>query len=86
MPPASVVPPAGSSLPDAHDDFLDRCHIDEAAEVTLERHGDRRGGAVAVLGHDEVRLTGAWLLALVRILPMKQYHDVRVLLNAARFT
>jgi len=35
-------------------------HVDEAAEVALEGHGDGGGWAVAVLGDDEVGLAGAW--------------------------
>lgn len=31
-------------------------HVDEATVVTLERDGDRRGGAVAVLGEDQIGL------------------------------
>ena len=37
---------------------LTRGHVDKAAEVALEGDRDRSGRAVAVLGHDEVRLAG----------------------------
>src|SRR5690606_8047929 len=57
-------------------------HVDEAAVVALERDGDGGGGPVAVLGDDQVGLTGARRLLLVGVLAVQQDHHVRILLDA----
>src|SRR5690625_4432176 len=56
-------------------------HVVESRVVTLERHGDRVGGAVAVLGHDDVGLTGTGVL-VVGVLAVQEHHHVGVLLEA----
>src|SRR5690606_26066028 len=56
-------------------------HVDEAAVVALERDGDGGGGAVAVLGDDQVGLTGARRLLLVGVLTVQQDHHVRILFD-----
>jgi hypothetical protein len=50
--------------------------------MTLERHGHDGCRAVPVLGHDEVRLSCPRRLLLVQVLPVQEYDDVRVLLDA----
>src|SRR4051794_19318166 len=42
-------------------------HVDEAGVVALEGDDDVAGGAVTVLGHDQVRLAGAGGLLLVDV-------------------
>src|SRR6195952_5744340 len=59
-------------------------HVDEARVVALEADGDVAGGAVAVLGPDDVGLAGAGGLLLVDVLAVQQHHDVGVLLDRAR--
>src|SRR5690606_21074103 len=60
-------------------------HVDEAAVVTLERGGDRRRGAAAVLGNDEVGFAGARRLAVVGVLAVQEDDHVGVLLDRPGF-
>ena len=56
-------------------------HVDEPRVVTLEGDRDVTGRAVAVFGHDQVRLAGAGGLLLVGVLAVQQDHHVGVLLD-----
>src|ERR1019366_3536183 len=64
---------------------LHRRHVHETAVVPLEGDSDCRSRAVAVLGHDEVRLPRTGRLPLVGILAVQQDHYVRVLFNRTCF-
>src|SRR5699024_6842425 len=59
-------------------------HVSEPGVVPLEGDRDRLGGAVAVLGDDEVRLAGAGGLLLVVVLAVDEQDEVGVLLDRAR--
>src|SRR5690625_6615173 len=61
----------------------DAGHVLEPGVVALEGDRDGLGGAVAVLGHDQVGLTGAGGLLLVVVLAVDQQDQIRVLLDRA---
>jgi len=54
--------------------------------MTLERHGYGRDWAVPMLGDDQVRLTGARRLPLVRILAVQKDNYIRVLFYTIMYT
>lgn len=54
--------------------------------VQLPGHGDCAGRPVAVLAHDQIRLTGSAELFVVGVFPTEQDHHVRILLQRAGFT
>lgn len=56
-------------------------HVDEAAVVALEDHGDRLGLAVTVLGDDQVGFAGAFGGLVVHVLAVEKDHHVGVLLQ-----
>src|SRR5699024_10101698 len=60
-------------------------HVLEPRVVALEGDRDGLGGAVSVLGHDEVRLAGARGFLLVVVLAVDEEDDVRVLLDRTGF-
>ena len=76
-----------STASTAHQQPTDRSvrHVDEAGVVALEGDGDVAGGAVAVLGDDQVGLAGAGRLLLVDVVPMQKYDHVRILFQRSRF-
>lgn len=55
-------------------------HIHKTRIVALESDSYGRGRAVAVLGHDQVRLAGPRRLLLVLVLAVQKNNDIRVLL------
>src|SRR5699024_2388346 len=57
--------------------------IPEAAHVQLMSQRDSARAATAMLGHDDVRLTCAGVVAVLRVRPVDQEDDVRVLLQGA---
>src|SRR5262245_13937324 len=56
----------------------------ELRALAQERHVHLVGGAVALLGDDELRLAGLGRVGLVDDLAIDEQHDVGILLDAAR--
>lgn len=56
-------------------------HVGESRQVQLMGDGHRLGRAVAVFGENEIRLSPARVVALERVRPVQQQHDVGVLLQ-----
>jgi len=77
---------ASASSPRPGGGLLARSHVDEAAVVALEGHRHGRGGAVTVLGDDQVRLAGSRRFTFICVFSMQKYDNVRILLNRATFS
>ena len=76
----AIITPRGAVAAHRRSGRLDRGHVDEAAVMALERDRHCSGRAVAVLGHDQVRLACSRRLPFVGILAMQQDHYVTILL------
>ena len=57
-------------------------HIRKPRQVQLVRHGDIRGGAVAVLAEDDVGLATARVLPVEGVRAVQQHDHIGILLEA----